>query len=168
MIYPLASIPLWFDSFWVSCENSHTPILFLQSLAVESNPHHPSQYKNKKGTLSVFLKLPKHLSSTPKCAMSLRPVCFHSRCSLPNWSYGLLTELHSWWEWKAAKIKAPAKLPRRDWPKKRIMRLIKRLRITSPLQLRPWPPRSTGLDSLWQQDRCAFLTALKEMAIPSW
>ena len=37
-VYPLASVPLWFHSIWVSCENSHLPILLLQSFAVEDNP----------------------------------------------------------------------------------------------------------------------------------
>ena len=37
-VYPLASIPLWFHGIWVSCENSHLPILLLQSLVVEDNP----------------------------------------------------------------------------------------------------------------------------------
>lgn len=61
-VYPLASIPLWFHSFWAFCENSHLPILFLQSLAVEDNPTAFTLLSiTRKVHPQLFLKLPKHL-----------------------------------------------------------------------------------------------------------
>ena len=53
-IFPLASIPLWFHSIWVSCENSHLPILLLQSLAVEDNPTTSTLLSIKIGKVYFF------------------------------------------------------------------------------------------------------------------
>lgn len=150
-VYPLASIPLWFHSIWVSCENSHLPILLLQSLAVEDNFTTSSllSIKIRKVHFQFSYSCQSIFLQPQKCAMSLRASVLYSRCCLPRlelWIVDYWTSLLMGSEGKRRSEPHPKPLGGAA-QEGAVMRPDQEAKNHQSLQCRALTPRSTGLDS---------------------